>query len=1623
LKQSITAAEQAKRLPTAEEQIAARHSDWRATIASWLVKVVGANVDEEAALKRFAVQKSHREHRERESARVAAEERALAAAEQQRAQAERPPSHSQLIRAPGPTQEFFILEVLAKVFVRNLLRDAVRRVSLQEYLRRKEHELLLVYGSSEYKRKDRERLLREKAEREARQRYLLRVQAARQMSGGIVANSLDQAKVNAEVLMFDPWTLLDLHPGTWLSPAVLHVVEDSFHRAKGAYQLQHMRLLFHYLRREWGVARLKTRRNRRTCKLCLRSIWRDMMGARHISQCARTVQNVVRRFVLRQRLWRHLLRLQTAHQRALQHEAQRLQQQRGVLFRFWRKECSLAYRYKATIFALKDRRFILTFYIWRDQFKKHRLARIKLNSKQVRACISLQAAVRCFVARRKFLKRWALKRMVGLARRYLARRRVQSAREYERRLGDYRLSTALTHNDKQLRRHLQAWRRARNVIVGVSHLDVAVHHDKLRRRFTKWVKLAQHRTQRLAKRAIKIQAQMRRYLVQKFVLHYYRWRRGLVLCQAVYRGRLAVRQFTYDIYFYRMARRIQRVFRGYRCRIHLNDQRVLDIHYAAANNNYDRLNYYVHKFPELIPLPDAEGNNALHNAAKNACKRTLKLLMRHGALNPNIKNPQGYTALHLTIISVSPQRDDCYLYMMERGFSDEVHGPDGKTTLLIAAEYGRTIITRHLLAEEDHNPNIADANGTTALQAACWQGNVAMVRDLIDNEADVNMPGYNGTFPLHDCVYGGSAEIAQLLLAHGAYVNVYEPYLYQTPLMYACAAGKADIARLYLIAGAEVNARDSKGQTAAHLGVPSNSADVYNALREADADFDGQDCEGNSPLHVAAEVGASEFAIAMLHGGTYPSWQNNKGDQPAHIAARYNQLELLKQICRYDEHIGRVNYDHQTPLGVAKFHLAKECQQFLTHHYRMVEVKDGRNRLGEIWWDKDIDDAVGHWEVSVNAAGERFYMNRKTAQVSMQPPAISASAVAKTAQRAELPLHRTVTVVKEENTITKHAYYLDYASKERDVAEIAKDYVNATIIVKFARRKLARLELRRLKAHKKRTAALTRFIKRHLPGFMLWRYAVYGRCATKIQAAYRGHKLRKRYFAYPKGEYFRRRLHKAHWRLRYKLWARWKFYIRRQEFKLMRLNKNQPQTLHDWQVIIDQARRPVRKVGIYEDYLYPGTHNIHFYRHSLTGACTFNKPKKMRLIDETATIERQQVKKYGATVKQLLLATKLQALWRGYAVRTYSKYVARAMQISLHAEANYLSNPDLDANLYNYALYCFVDLQDLTRARRAFVEALRRMQWRGPDIPFVLYSYSIFALVARDEDYHDVMLLLTRARQAELELDAIKRTKLGGSETALVKTAEGDFRYGKSYDLANTGFFRHMAVQSHNSFGWQAYAVCRFLVYRDFNSSFDAFMDAFRFAPDDKHLMECFNIMMTHFHGKNKAHRDEVYKNRQQRLAQQDADTQEQIRVRRVAAQLRSNSARTIQVSERDILSAFFICCMAAWLCDLLTCCLIVSHLGSLCLPHLTALVQAVQGEPHLRGLPGGRSFYHPPQTARGLLAAAAPPPLQWGPALVVTEPQPSPRGDGYAWLPGLQHCWLSCRDPSAPALPAKATV
>ena len=727
---------------------------------------------------------------------------------------------------------------------------------------------------------------------------------------------------------------------------------------------------------------------------------------------------------------------------------------------------------------------------WKYRFRL-RADKHKLEADRIaRAMLRIAIAMKLFITRRR---RWRMKcklRIVWAAKYYLARQALQGQKR--RLLRHMELSEHVGYLDRhnRMKFHRMCWQLTYNRAQFFNKLHMVTMKKLVRKKFIGWKFGAKNRTAVCTKAAIKVQKTVRMWIIQRYVLHYHRWRRGMVALQANFRRRSVTAWFQKNIHMYRSARMVQSNFRGWFLRSHFTDRRIMDLHYAAAANNYDKLRYYTTKYPELVNELDRFGNSALHNAAKNAARRTLKLLLKEG-VDPNALNLAGLSPLHLIIMSKAINRDDCCLYMLERGFDEDQATPDGKTTLMLAVEHGRFKLVQTLIEINYKMVNMPDNHGTTPLQASFASRVFSITKVLVEYGADVNAPGYCGTYPLHDCIQTGDIDFPNLLLSHGAHINVREPFHEQTPLMWACTAGLPDFVHLYIMQGANIMEQDDNGWAAGHHAAYNGNWEMYDPLHFGDYDFDFPDFQGRSPLHVAAEYGRTDFAKSLLLGCCNVHMQDSEGNQPSHIAARDNKMETLRMICIYDEHIGRINYNHLTPLGIAKMHDSREAAAFLELHYKHVEADAGRNEVGEIWWDREVDLHADMWQVQVNDKGDRWYVNQRTGELSYSPPAYDVRKVAKFADKAEVGMARAVVKVggEHENTLTRHGYMAEYAAVDGEVADMVKIRDAASCIQKYARRKCAYIErnfLRKMKANKK---VLAIFIKRHLSGFMAWKFA------------------------------------------------------------------------------------------------------------------------------------------------------------------------------------------------------------------------------------------------------------------------------------------------------------------------------------------------------------------------------------------------------------------------------------------------------------------------------------------------------------------------------------------------------
>ena len=146
---------------------------------------------------------------------------------------------------------------------------------------------------------------------------------------------------------------------------------------------------------------------------------------------------------------------------------------------------------------------------------------------------------------------------------------------------------------------------------------------------------------------------------------------------------------------------------------------------------------------------------------------------------------------------------------------------------------------------------------------AARQGNSAIIRELIERSADVNVRNELGHTPLVIACYHGHYEIARLLLAAGANVNASDNGG-NTALMGVSFKGYADLAELLIRHGADLNAQHANGGSALMFAVMFGRNAVAKLLLESGADYTLPDIRGLTAADHANQQGNAE-AEQLIH--------------------------------------------------------------------------------------------------------------------------------------------------------------------------------------------------------------------------------------------------------------------------------------------------------------------------------------------------------------------------------------------------------------------------------------------------------------------------------------------------------------------------------------------------------------------------------------------------------------------------------------------------------------------------------------------------------------------------------------------------------------------------------------
>lgn len=138
-----------------------------------------------------------------------------------------------------------------------------------------------------------------------------------------------------------------------------------------------------------------------------------------------------------------------------------------------------------------------------------------------------------------------------------------------------------------------------------------------------------------------------------------------------------------------------------------------------------------------------------------------------------------------------------------------------------------------LLTESD--PEVINAfskDGFTALGLAAYFGNEEIAKLLIAKGADVNIPANNGfnVFPIHSAVAAKNQNITKMLINAGANVNVSQQAGF-TPLHAAAQLGDIELIILLLEHAAEVDMRMEGGKLPADLAREKGFLEIAEILK------------------------------------------------------------------------------------------------------------------------------------------------------------------------------------------------------------------------------------------------------------------------------------------------------------------------------------------------------------------------------------------------------------------------------------------------------------------------------------------------------------------------------------------------------------------------------------------------------------------------------------------------------------------------------------------------------------------------------------------------------------------------------------------------------------------------
>ena len=345
--------------------------------------------------------------------------------------------------------------------------------------------------------------------------------------------------------------------------------------------------------------------------------------------------------------------------------------------------------------------------------------------------------------------------------------------------------------------------------------------------------------------------------------------------------------------------------------------------------------------PEVrLDQKDLLGNTALSLATIAGQIAIVETLLEHEDLDINSQNSLGSTALILAATAKAGRKEAeakfsiAYL-LLERGANTSIKDHEGGgTAILRAVDAGNEAMVK-LLLEYNADIQVRDDLNRGLLHSAAIDGYEGIVRLLLERGLKVDAQDQNGKTPLHDASRDGNYKVARVMLDSNADRTIEDKHG-RTPWDIAWQYGKLNVMRT--LDGEDVIEtkieQDSYPQvrslpiwSLANLGfeqaVKSMIATKPNEIYFCDPDM------GNTALHCAVNANNPTILTLLLDAGLSPDSLNDYHRTPLHLAAIAGHAPLITILLRYSAKSDEKDKWLETPLRIAHHNRNLECAVLL----------------------------------------------------------------------------------------------------------------------------------------------------------------------------------------------------------------------------------------------------------------------------------------------------------------------------------------------------------------------------------------------------------------------------------------------------------------------------------------------------------------------------------------------------------------------------------------------------------------------------------------------------------------------------------------------------------------------